>query len=429
MKVLHVLLHGQHVADLIQEDSGSKKLAYLPALDPSVSLSVALPYRTTPYGNKPTMAFIEGLIPEGEGTRQALQRQFNLSSWKNPFLFLEHIGLDCAGAVQFVPERLATETAQPASSLHPISHEEVGERLRRLARGANQSWVMQQEHWSLAGAQSKFALRREGTGWYEAHGAEPTTHIIKPGIHTLKDQALNEHLCLSALGRLGLSVARTEFIVFDGMSALVVERYDRIRTEHSVFRMHQEDFCQAFSVLPEKKYESAGGPSAVQIVELLSRVSSQNDVEKFVQALIANYLLGAPDAHAKNYSLLHLPGAGTFLAPLYDVASALPYGEEPVEGFPGKETGWRKAAMRIGGESRFGRLSRKHWNRFARDAGLEEERVRGTVRLIAESLPHALQQACDDESAAIGDSDLPERLLPAIEQLCANTLTRLDRDD
>lgn len=427
-KTLRVILHGQHVADLVQEQSGAKKLLYRPGLDQSASLSVAMPYRRDPYTNKQAMAFIEGLIPEGEAVRQSLQREFSLSTWRNPFLLLEHIGHDCAGAVQLMPEHIQTHPDHSDSALVPLSEQDISRRLRSLIQSPGSNWVMAQESWSLAGAQSKFALRQEDGNWYEARGSEPTTHIIKPGINDLEDQALNEHLCLRALGNLGMPVAKTEYTIFGEVAALVVERFDRIRLDRRVVRLHQEDLCQAFSLLPDKKYESAGGPSALKIMTLLKEVSSDDDVEKFVQALIANYLLGAPNAHAKNYSLIHSPDGNIHLAPLYDIASGLPYERLPHRGIPGKDDGLGASAMSIGGEKRFGRVSRRHWRRFARENGFGEKRMLDTVSLMAHELPKALAAACEAQEEPIGDSILPQRLVPAVERLCATTLTMLERD-
>lgn len=45
---------------------------------------------------------------------------------------------------------------------------------------------------------------------------------------------------------------------------------------------------------------------------------------RFVDALAFTWIIAGTDAHAKNYSLL-LAGPQVRLAPLYDVASALPY--------------------------------------------------------------------------------------------------------
>lgn len=298
---------------------------------------------------------------------------------------------------------------------------------------------MRRERWSLAGAQSKFALRFDKGQWFEAAGAQPTTHIFKPGIHDLKDQALNEHLCLKTLGRLGLPVASTHYQQFGESAAIIVKRYDRIITDEGVIRIHQEDMCQATSTLPEKKYESSQGPSALTIIELIRQVCPPEDVETFVQALIANYLLGAPDAHAKNYSLLHLPDGQIRLAPLYDIASGLPYtsslsgdtagmNQPSNNGIPGKSDGLEKAAMAIGGERRFGKVTSKHWSKFARDTGFAEDRLRAMVQYMAQKLPEELEQVCEEETDAIGRSHLADRMVPRVKHLCETTLTTLNRD-
>ena len=66
-------------------------------------------------------------------------------------------------------------------------------------------------------------------------------------------------------------------------------------------------------------------------------------MRRFADALIWNWLIAGTDAHAKNYSLL-LAGAQVRLAPLYDVASALPYPDLHVRRL--------RFAMKIGGDYR-----------------------------------------------------------------------------
>jgi hypothetical protein len=65
-------------------------------------------------------------------------------------------------------------------------------------------------------------------------------------------------------------------------------------------------------------------------------------VWRFVDALIWNWLIGGTDAHAKNYSLL-MAGDQVRLAPLYDIASALPYGMHERK---------LRFAMKLGGDYR-----------------------------------------------------------------------------
>ena len=73
-----------------------------------------------------------------------------------------------------------------------------------------------------------------------------------------------------------------------------------------IARVHQEDLCQALGERPERKYQNAGGPAPPQIASLLRAFSAQpdEDVERFRDALIYNWLIAGTDAHAKNYSLM-----------------------------------------------------------------------------------------------------------------------------
>jgi serine/threonine-protein kinase HipA len=425
MRELLVLLHGNVVGVLTQSSQGNRTFQYLEDSDSSLEVSLALPYRVDPYPRRKTDAFVDGLLPEGEGVRQALADMFDISP-ENPFALLEHIGLECAGAIQFVRPAELESALQGSGELIPWSEKEIGDRLRSLISQPKGSWLVDRERWSLAGAQSKFALRWND-GWCEATGAEPTTHIFKPGIHDFKDQALNEHLSLRTLSKTGLTVANSEYLEFDGASAIVLQRYDRFERDGKVIRIHQEDLCQATSTPPKNKYESNKGPSALKIIQTLRQAGAEEgEILRFVEGLIGNYLLGAPDAHAKNYSVILAPGI-VALAPLYDIASGLPYEYVGEDGFPDKKDGLRKAAMAVGGERRFGRVARKHWNKFAADANLDEEWLIATVRALAMIIPEALEEVITEEHQAISGSELPDRLRRPVKSLCETTITLLDR--
>lgn len=427
MKELVTFLYGQPVGILQQDHSGNRKFQFVPQDSRQARLSLAMPYRETPYQRSITDPFIEGLIPEGEAVRQSFADDFGISA-KNPFALLEHIGFECAGAVQFVRPDEIDEFIHIPGELVACSDKEIGQRIRALSSSPRGSWTVNRERWSLAGAQSKFALRWQN-GWHEATGSEPTTHIFKPGIQDFRDQALNEHLCLKTLGLVGMQVAETSFMQFDGQSAIVVNRYDRLVEGNTVYRVHQEDFCQATSTVPTNKYESNRGPSALNIINTLREARApETEVHKFVEGLIGNYLLGAPDAHGKNYSILHLPDGGVQLAPFYDIASGLPYEHVDNDGFPKRNDGLRMAAMAIGGERRFGRVSSRHWSRFAREAKINEEWLRNTISAMTYALPICLAQVLENESEAIGNSELPSKLYQKVEHLCATTQTLLEHD-
>jgi len=202
--------------------------------------------------------------------------------------------------------------------------------------------------------------------------------------------------------------------------AICIERYDRVATDVDVARIHQEDLCQALGVHPDRKYEADGGPSAASIASLLTRSiggdAGRQARERFADALAVNWLLAGPDAHAKNYSLL-LSGGQVRLAPLYDVASALPYPDF----FPDKF----RLAMRVGGQYLAARVTVDRWRQAAAQLALEEDAVLARVAHLAEVLPDAVAAAASHADVAALNSALPDRLLDLVAQRCTTLARRL----
>jgi len=413
-QALEVSLYGARIGSIAQDTRGRVSFAYDAAVAdarPAVALSLSMPLGTPSYAPSRIVPFLEGLLPDNAEVREAWARRFGVSP-RNAFALLSHIGRDCAGAVEFV----AGDLFDSVAGTSPLSDEQIGQRLRDLALDPI-GWQVAGERWSLAGAQSKFTLARLPSGeWCETEGTEPSTHIIKPGIGEYRDQALVEHLSMQAARAVGLRAAKTEFREFDGELALVVTRFDRRRArDGSIVRVHQEDMCQALAVYPRKKYEASGGPTAADIARLLrdNSTDGEADVWEFAQALVFNYLIGAPDAHAKNFSIMHAPGR-TRITPLYDVASALPYdavGDSEIN----------QAAMSMGGQRVFGTVHGRHWDRLARGLGVEAGRLRDEVSHQADAIPPAFEALLDEVDA----HELRGRLMPELEHLGAATLTQL----
>lgn len=403
---LAVLLYGRHIADIRQTSGGQHALAY--TSDPgNTPLSLSMPLNRVEHTHRAVEPFLEGLLPDRDDVREVMGREFGVSG-RNPLSLLRHIGLDCAGAVQFCDPEDTPAVLNREGELHPVSETEIGVRLATITEGAVRSWVAPAERWSLAGAQPKFALHRTSNGWAEARGATPTTHIIKPGIPTLFDKALNEHICMTAAAKLDLSVARSEYTEFDGHPAIVVERYDRqVNTQGKVVRIHQEDFCQALAVPPSRKYEVDGGPGSTKILAVLRGNARPVDRFRFFAYQAYNYLIGGSDAHAKNLSLL-LVGNTVRLAPMYDVSSGYPYVGVA-----------RELPIAVAGERRFGRIKDANWARLATQAELEPDEVIGFVHQLAGNVPDALRDAIRvAEQNGVNVSGLADRMLPDIERVC-----------
>lgn len=412
---LNVELYGSVIGAAVQDDFGRLSFTYNDDYAADAShppLSLSMPTSRARFRGKTLAPFLWGLLPDSSEVRARWANEFGVSS-ENPFALLMHMGRDCAGAAGFIPNDAGART----NSVQVLSDDDIGERLREL-RSETSGWAALGERWSLAGAQSKFTLTRlvDGT-WAEVRGDTPSTHIIKPGIGEYRDQALVEHVSMQVARAVGLRAAKTEFRTFNGEPALVVTRFDRRRArDGSIVRVHQEDMCQALAVYPRKKYEASGGPTASDIARLLrdNSTDGEADVWEFAQALVFNYLIGAPDAHAKNYSIMHAPGL-TRITPLYDVASALPYDAEG-------DSEINQAAMSIGGRRVFGTVHGRHWDRLAKGLGVDAGRLRDEVRRQAEAIPIAFFHKLD----RAGAPDLSDRIMPRLQHLCASTVTQLE---
>lgn len=410
-KHLVVLLSGERLGTLTEDRHGKHWFAY--DLDgPERTLSLSMPRRQQPWGPHQVEPFLDGLLPDNRAARNEIARHYDAVAG-NTFSLLTAVGRDCAGAVQFLPPDKADEFDEGA--LIPVSDSEIGERLQNLITSRQPSWQAQGEHWSLAGAQEKIALHRRDDHWFQATGAIPTTHIIKPGVVDLKCQAYNEVLCLATVRELGLPTAATEYVDFAGTPALVSRRWDRlVSKDGSVVRLHQEDLCQALGVSPAAKYQSDGGPSPGDIISLLRSLLLEEDIWLFVRALTVNFLLGATDAHAKNYAIIHPESGRPRLAPFYDIASIYPYA-------PGSTL--RTLAMKIGSRYKYDEVELRHWLAFAEANKLEPDVLAAQIYLDAADLPAALRSATEKNPPRSSDErTLASTLATAVESQCNRVL-------
>lgn len=275
--------------------------------------------------------------------------------------------------------------AETAPSIDWLDEAGIAERLRAL-RQDHAAWRIPRDtgQFSLAGAQPKTAFLLQDGRWGVPSGRVPTTHIFKPPSGDFDGHVENEHFCLELGRTLGIPVADSRIMRFRDEIAFVTERYDRIRTRTGLRRVHQEDICQALGIYPTRKYENEGGPGILDIAELLRTYSTRasEDVRTLIDAIAYNWIIAGTDAHGKNYSLLI--GAGQVrLAPLYDIASVLPYREINVEAV--------KLSMKLGGEYRLRNIYKKHWGKLAEELRIHPEvligRVDDLARQIADHVP------------------------------------------
>lgn len=415
---LNVFLYGARVGTLTGSGALISGFKYQSGYDGPM-LSKSMPVTKRSVGRTHAASWFNGLLPEGEELRRAMAESHGGRDSSSLGL-LEQAGLDCAGAVQLLRgEHLPVREA----SFEAISEESIGQRL--LAANRGEPVADRRERWSVAGQQGKLALHLDQGGtWGSAIGGLPTTHIIKPGItfagrDAIQDQALTEHLTLSAARMLGVPAVETQFHEFDGVPAVVVKRYDRVWVDGRVSRVHQEDLCQGLGVGPAQKYEDQGGPGVASVASFLNETADSpvKSIEfrfSFASMVIFNHLIGSPDAHAKNYSILILPDGSSELAPMYDAASGL--------GYSLADTGrqrFEKNAMRIGEHEHFARVTEVDWEQFAQDVGLPVDVIRELRGRIADALPDTFRTLLDgDVPGQARDRLLSTPLLSRMQTLC-----------
>lgn len=420
--VLTVLLEGRPIGNIERLASGALRLRYDEGYrdDPTATLlSVSMSPTEEVHGDARLTPWLWGLLPDNADVLTRWGRNFGVSV-ASPFPLLgTHVGYDCAGAVQFCPPDEVDEIVGRPGEITWLTEAQIASRLRTL-RTDSTSWLGPgfTGQFSLAGAQAKTALHHavEGRGdrgrWGAPTGSVPTTHILKPAVAGFEAQHVNEHLCLAAARALGLPAANTRIETFEDESAIVVERFDRLTRDGALVRVHQEDLCQALSVLPARKYQSDGGPTPGQIAELIRSTIPGSDAEldvwRFAEALAFNWLIAGTDAHAKNYGLL-LAGNQIRLAPLYDIASILPYDES--DGFK------VKLAMKVGNDNKLRRTDRPSaWEHAADELKLDRDRLITRVLDLAERAPAAFAQAANDGDLSELSTDLPDRLVTLVSE-------------
>ena len=121
--------------------------------------------------------------------------------------------------------------------------------------------------------------------------------------------------------------------------------------------------------------------------------------------MIWNWLIGGTDAHAKNYSVL-LADDDVRLAPLYDVASALPYDTHESK---------LKLAMKVGGDYRLAPL-RNTWPAAAVNLRLDAEALVARVGELAGRVADAFADAAAAAEVKTLGRDLPARLVDLVAE-------------
>lgn len=412
---LVLVMNGRRVGRLSLAVSGAIRFRYSSDWldwEHAIPVSLSLPLAERTYTGAPVANCFGNLLPDSPAVRERLATEL-CAGGTDAYHLLRVIGRDCVGALQFFEEGTVPDAAA-APDGEVLSDADIGALLTGLPGAPLGLQRGDDFRIALPGLSDKTALLKKDGEWIRPAGGTPTTHILKtafrelPGGVAFSDSVENEFFCMRFFGAAGADTARTEICTFDGVRALVVERFDRKWTRDGrLIRLPQEDLCQALGLPREKKLEPDGGPGLTDALELLgSSDRPAEDRRAFLRAQILFWLLGATNGHGKNFSLALLPGGRFRLTPLYDVVSMQPALHD---GQLGRED--MRLAMSIGRdrETRIHEIAGPQFLESAKTAGVDVLMVEELLAQITERVPSALSETMD----ALPD-DFPRSLAETI---------------
>lgn len=379
VKILNVFFHDIQIGKLVSDNaqlSFQYDELYLESKN-SRYLSTSLPLQKEPFTHATSSSFFSGLLPD-ELVRKRLAQYLRISE-QNTFALLQEIGGECAGAISLYPEGQTPET-KTKPSYRILTNMEASDILssihkRPMMIGENDIRI------SGAGAQDKLIITLINGKIAIPLKNAPSTHIIKPTIHGLKDTVFNEFFCMKLAQSMGLPTPEVYIHWLNNEPYYLIERYDRKNIhDGQIIRLHQEDFCQALQIPPEHKYQDEGGPSLQDCFSLLDhsiKSGRMAGINKLIllRGVIFNYLIGNGDAHGKNFSLLY-DGEMISFAPFYDLMSTMIYTDEFKE----------KMAMKIANNYKFRNVLAKDFDKLADQINFKQSLVQKEIKKMSESI-------------------------------------------
>ncbi|MHA2940128.1 type II toxin-antitoxin system HipA family toxin [Vibrio sp. RC27] len=405
MQKLIAYMNGELVGTLEKHKNGAHAFQYDEswinnAKTRPLSLSLKLQFPTIT--SDAVINYFDNLLPDSPQVRERIVSRYNTSS-KQPFDLLKEVGKDSVGAIVLLPPDLPYK--KEALSYEVLEDKKLKSVLSAYKSDIPLGMLEEEDDFriSVAGAQEKTALLFINGQWCIPKGNTPTTHIIKLPIGEiqqanatldLKDSVENEYLCIELARALGFAVPNVNIIEIDNLKALAVERFDRrwTKDKSTLLRLPQEDMCQVFGIPSSIKYESQGGPGIAQIMELLMGSShALEDRYNFMRFQVFQWLIGATDGHAKNFSIYIDKGGSYRLTPFYDILSAYPL-------LGGKGLNIRKLKLAMGLKATKGKkyeISKvlpRHFLDTAKAVNFSQDKMQEILNEMKSALPDAILQ-------------------------------------
>ena len=326
------------------------------------------------------------------------------------FEFLAEFGRDCAGAIT-LGARADHKASSAQHGLIPIEMSKIHEAIEEKLSVAEVISETNPGYLSLAGAQDKFpAVFKEGKFYLPKNG-HPTTHIVKVPIwrRGVKESVYNEYFCMELARATGLEVPHCQVVAGDH-PLFVIDRYDRRKDEMDglVHRIHQQDLCQAQGYSSEHKYESEGGPSIKQNYDFIITHTSPThrlaSIERFLDWICFNLIIGNNDSHSKNVSLLLYENKKYKLAPFYDLMSTAIY--------PRLKAGF---SFRIGECDEFSKIGKNQVGQLENQLGLKRDVFKKRLQATADRVLAEYKGLSRHLREGMPNTKIPDRIIELID--------------
>ncbi|WP_375753578.1 type II toxin-antitoxin system HipA family toxin [Vibrio sp. HN007] len=433
MESLIAYMNGEKVGTFIKLPDGAHQFQYDTSWIEGTRgrpLSLSLPLQYQKHTSSKVINYFDNLLPDLNEIRDRIVARYNADS-RQAFDLLKQVGKDSVGAISlYAPD----EKIYPDELSYEVLDEQRLEKILLAYKSRIPLGMLEEEddfRISVAGAQEKTALLKVDNQWCIPKSSTPTTHIIKLPIGEIKqpnatldmrNSVENEYLCIQLARELGFEVPNVEIISCGNIKAIAVERFDRrwIRDKTWLLRLPQEDMCQAFGKPSAIKYESDGGIGITDIMDLL--LGSSNALEdryNFMRFQVFQWIIGATDGHAKNFSIFIEPRGSYRLTPFYDIQSAY-----PILGGRGLNIRSLKLAMGLkatkGKKYQLDKIYSRHFIDTAKQVGFPIESMNEIIDEFIDTLPKAI----DTVSSKLPD-DFPVDVSDAISENAKKMVHRL----
>lgn len=368
---LYVYYEDRDVGTILSDDDGRLSFSYsdswLSDTRQHFPISQSMPLDKVTYTSV-AHSYFTNLLPEG-GLRDLICRQLRMSPG-NDYELLKRIGGDCAGALRILRED--DDISLDDQAYEPLTDLTSAERLT-----GDVLLKYPDVRLSLAGAQYKLPVYLEAGQLYLPRHHAPSSHILKFTNRDYRRLPEVEFLVTQLAKAVGLDVVDLSLYPYGRqLLASLSRRYDRIRDDDRLRRLHQEDFCQILGIPPNCKYENEGGPSLVDCMEVIRRYSDSviSDTQRLIRWMVFNVLVGNCDAHGKNLSFMYEHGK-TVLAPFYDLVATINFESVSI-----------RMAMTIGGEDVVHDVSKTHWHAQAQTMGVSPKLLSSVTNEMSERI-------------------------------------------